>query len=156
MEYTYKDIIIDPEDERVKVGAYYFFGDGSKEVLMKANEGESEKLRSIQHDSNLPFDNGSLYWTCMIRDKEEKKKHVKLYDFSDPDTRRSLLGEPVRSKNDNKYLQDAIITGFTVEMESEDGEVWRCWLNGQDSFTAEEMFGYFEWHTGDPFCEEFR
>ena len=37
-EYTYKDVIIDPEDPRVEIGKEYYFGDFPKEALEYANK----------------------------------------------------------------------------------------------------------------------
>lgn len=36
--YSYKDVIIDPEDPRVEVGAEYYFEDMPKSVISNAQE----------------------------------------------------------------------------------------------------------------------
>lgn len=149
VEYSYKDIIIDPEEERVEVGAYYFFGDCAREVLRNTLIQTSTKLEAIHTDSNLPFDDGNCCYVCVIKDKEAKET-VKLYDFSDSDCRADLLGEAIQSKEEECDLQGAVITGFTMEMKAGGEKEWLCWFNGLHSCTAQELYDNWEFVDGTP------
>lgn len=42
-KYTYADLIIDPKDPRLEIGAYYYFGGNAVNALERANEGKKEK-----------------------------------------------------------------------------------------------------------------
>lgn len=76
-EYTFKDVIIDPEDPRVEIGMKYYRADFPKRVLHIANNDEDYfgTLESIDTESpETPFvvKTGSTYspWACLIRKKE--------------------------------------------------------------------------------------
>ena len=101
-EYTYADVIIDPEDPRVEIKkGYYYYGCTPKEVLEKANSnGSSFMVSSIDKSDDEPF------WimvvgtraTCIIRKKEPEKKYVP-FDLTKEEDRAKLRGAWIRKKN---------------------------------------------------------
>lgn len=55
-EYTYADVIIDPKDERVKIGEQYYTGGTPTEVLNHANdEYKTLKLAYLDYGDDFPF-----------------------------------------------------------------------------------------------------
>ena len=96
-EYTYKDVIIDPDDPRVEVGKEYWFSTNPNDCIRRANNANvSWILDKVEHD-NYPFSTGFDAWPCIIRKKETEKKYVP-FDLSDPEVRKSLLGSLIKSK----------------------------------------------------------
>lgn len=81
-EYTYKDVIIDPEDPRVEIGAYYYYGVNAVSALERANEGKNEKkLTWIYNGDDFDqqyifgfndekYGDGMLFTSFLIRKKE--------------------------------------------------------------------------------------
>lgn len=79
-EYTYADIIIDPNDPRLEnaIGKECYFSDYPKVLIEKAKNGLSEelyRLKSIDKKNCTPFmdDDCDDNWTCIIIKKEEPK-----------------------------------------------------------------------------------
>ena len=86
-KYTYADVIIDPEDPRVEVGAEYYFEDTAMEVLELAQDNVgSSKLEEI-YESNFPFKFKGVTdgYACIIRKKEPEKKYVPFDLFNEED-----------------------------------------------------------------------
>lgn len=80
-EYTYKDIIIDPDSEEAKnaVGEGCYFGSNPKTVLDFANCNEKKFLRvleCIKPEEDNPFYDYKYGFPCIIVKKEEPKKYV--------------------------------------------------------------------------------
>lgn len=78
-EYTYSDVIIDPNDERVKVGEKYWFGYSPNEALRHANNGdELQELSRLntEKSSEYPFvvysGDISANFEAMVKPKELK------------------------------------------------------------------------------------
>ena len=103
-EYTYADVIIDPNDPRVEIGKEYWFGSGPKQVIDKANgDNSTSMLREIRPNLERPFlfssdmnsDIGMA--PCMIRKKEPEKKYVP-FDLSKEEDKAKLRGAWVRVK----------------------------------------------------------
>lgn len=72
-EYGYKDIIVDPRDPRVEVGAEYYFGDNVGQLIHGARTGwKTGVLRDVCKvtDEYSPFYNGRSGFSCIIRKKE--------------------------------------------------------------------------------------
>ena len=75
--YTYEDIIMDPEDPRLEgaIGKECYFSDYPKNLLNNARSNSSDicRLKSIDKEEDAPFIDGeSDYgWTCIIIKKEE-------------------------------------------------------------------------------------
>lgn len=100
-KYTYEDIIIDPNDERAKVGEKYWFGDNLSFLLNDANAGrETFELTdvNIDFDTNRPFrivdTDGvtSANFRCLIKPKEPQVKYVP-FDLSKKEVRDKLRGK---------------------------------------------------------------
>lgn len=69
-QYTYEDVIIDPNDSRVEIGAKYYFADNPKECLDKANKRMFiYELKEIRN-GNFPFITEGTTWACIIREKK--------------------------------------------------------------------------------------
>lgn len=102
-EYTYKDVIIDPEDPRVEVGKEYYFGNNPSCLLRNISQLSADEGRLVMKDSAIepqssPFMSSENEWfVCLIRKKEPEKKYVP-FDLSDPEVRKSLLGSLIKSK----------------------------------------------------------
>ena len=80
-EYTYEDIIMDPEDPRLEdaIGKECWLSDYPKEVLDYARNNLKEfRLKSIEKEENFPFvdNNHEDNWALIIIKKEEPKKYV--------------------------------------------------------------------------------
>lgn len=82
-EYTYEDIIIDPNSEEAKnaVGKECYYEDNPTEVLNYARRGVShhlgilERINTEEKQVNW-FEVKSTGWACIIVKKEEPKKYV--------------------------------------------------------------------------------
>ena len=77
-EYTYEDIIMDPEDPRLEdaIGKECWLSDYPKEVLDYARNNLKEfRLKSIEKEENFPFvdNNHEDNWALIIIKKEEPK-----------------------------------------------------------------------------------
>ena len=98
-EYTYKDVIIDPEDPRVEIGKEYYFGDSPTSLLWGVRHGwEVRELIEVHKDapSSNPFYNGSSSFQCLIRKKEPEKKWTP-FDLTKEEDRAKLRGAWIRS-----------------------------------------------------------
>lgn len=76
-EYTYKDIIIDPEDPRLEgaIGKECYFNDSPKMILEHANNNSPNNffsLKEINKNNEYPFTDGKYedVWTLIIIKKE--------------------------------------------------------------------------------------
>lgn len=102
-EYTYKDVIIDPEDPRVEIGKEYYSSNNIIVALFKANEGNETfcyRLISVQEGDYGPFRMDKEEPSCfdfLIRKKEPEKRYVP-FDLSLPEDREKLRGAWVRMK----------------------------------------------------------
>ena len=107
-EYSYKDVIIDPNDPRVEIGKEYYFGDTPREALNKANGNETSLiLDSIYNvESNYrPFYFGRDaldFCSCIIRKKEPEKKYVP-FDLNDMEQIFELCGCWLVDKDHGDY-----------------------------------------------------
>lgn len=82
-EYTYADIIMDPEDPRLEgaIGKECYFNDSPKMILEHANNNSPNNffsLKEINKNNEYPFTDGKYedVWTLIIIKKEEPKKYV--------------------------------------------------------------------------------
>lgn len=102
-EYNYKDVIIDPKDSRVEIGAEYWFGMTPKDCIGKANSGKMTGRLAFMADEDKPFgchtgSAHSLSFPCIICKKEPKKKLVP-FDLLNEEDRAKLRGAWVRSRD---------------------------------------------------------
>lgn len=101
-KYTYADVIIDPNDERVEIGKEYYCHDIPIDTLKEANDdSDTGILTDVIVDSTRPFqmDNNETIssWACIIRKKEPEKKYVP-FDLSKEEDRAKLRGAWIRQK----------------------------------------------------------
>ena len=113
-EYTYADVIIDPNDLRVEIGKEYYWADIAYDVLKMANkDGGTGTLEKVSHDSDLPFViKTDCSCACLIRKKEPKKRYVP-FDLSKEEDRARLRGAWVRHKQNPD--RENLITGLGDE-----------------------------------------
>lgn len=71
-EYTYKDVIIDPEDPRVEIGKEYYFSNNPSVCISKTNSnGFYDRLYDIDVEDDYPFRTENCgRFACIIRKKE--------------------------------------------------------------------------------------
>lgn len=79
-EYTYEDIIMDPNDPRLEgaIGKVCYFNDSPKMILEHANNNSPNNffsLKEINKNNEYPFTDGKYedVWTLIIIKKEEPK-----------------------------------------------------------------------------------
>lgn len=123
-EYTYKDVIIDPEDPRVEIGKEYYWGESPRKTIDRANnKGCALPLFLVDRDEEYTFpfyfcqgglEGGSHF---LILKKEPEKKYVP-FDLSNEEVRKSLEGRWIKS-TDCEYQ----ISGFH-SYDGEDGTEW--------------------------------
>ena len=114
-EYTYKDVIIDPEDPRVEVGKEYYAATSISSALRAANAGNESLLVNLDSVNREPtrtlitskpftvsYKHGNGGDTdFIIRKKEPEKKYVP-FDLSLKEDRDRLKGEWVRKKDNSE------------------------------------------------------
>ena len=149
-EYTYKDVIIDPEDPRVEIGKEYWMDNIPSECLRSANEDKTTlTLNKIEPNRPWPFystKSGSC--VCIIRKKEPEKKYVP-FDLSDPEVRKGLRGKVITAKDTtfSRYIE-AVIGCFELRDTKVDGVDCQCWfMNG---ISAEELMNDWKFEDGSP------
>ena len=157
-EYTYADVIIDPDDPRAEIGKEYYFGITPKEAMgyAKAN-GRGAILNSVDAPSEDPFflDAFNEGYPCIIRKKEPEKRYVP-FDLSDALVREELWGKRIvinepYSIGGKPYKREvhAMITGFTYCMDGEPKDDWV--INaGECSLNAEEALEYAHFYDETP------
>lgn len=105
-EYTFADVIIDPEDPRVEIGAEYYFGSNPILVIRFARQDSRMTkhdgvLSKVRKDADLPFvDDDGFLFPCIIRKKEKKYVPFKL---SDRDALSKLMGCWLIDKDHGDY-----------------------------------------------------
>lgn len=115
-EYTYADVIIDPNDERVKIGEKYYMGGTPNDVLESANEANDFFLNiliDINNKDMFPFigNSNNGYYGCLIKPKESQAKYVP-YDLSKKEVRDKLRGKWIVRKGSDA---ERLITSFTTD-----------------------------------------
>lgn len=120
-EYTYKDIIIDPEDPRVEIGAKYWFGVNPRDCIDKANSGKLAARLDFIEDSEKPFGHYSseaypICFPCMIHKKELKKEPEKYvpFDLSQEKDRNMLRGKFLIQLHVGNFApEERLVVGFS-------------------------------------------
>ena len=142
-EYTYKDVIIDPEDPRVEIGAKYWVGKTPTEVLLNARaEAVTIILSYVDETLFAPFVASALDgegFSCLIRKKEPEKKYVP-FDLSKEEDRSFLKGRWIKTDGDEEQ-----ITGF----ERDDDGVWHIKISA-DYLLSEDMLNLWKFDDGLP------
>ena len=152
-EYTYKDVIIDPEDPRVEIGAEYCFGDIPQNLVEAANSDNDFwiRLEKVSVSDGFHFKSAGGGWkSCIIRKKEPEKKYMP-FDLSKEEVRESLWGKRIIVKDGDKLLSGeyipmeiyALIIGFIHCPDGEPKDNWTIDI-GTYSLTAEEALERIE------------
>ena len=123
-KYTYADVIIDPNDPRVEIGAEYYFEDTAMEVLELAQDNVgSSKLEEIYESSNFPFKFKGVTdgFPCIIRKKEYTENDI-ITDVSDPRLKdaigntvyvaHKLYGSVVDNANNNDSAHKGVLVNL--------------------------------------------
>ena len=122
-KYTYADVIIDPNDPRVEIGAEYYAANSINGALKAANEGNEgllAKLDSVYREPTrtlitsesftISYKHGNGGKTdFLIRKKEPVTKYVP-FDLSKEEDRARLRGAWVRHKQNPE--RENLITGL--------------------------------------------
>lgn len=141
-KYTYDDVIIDPDDPRVEIGAEYYFGENAGSVISQAKEDSDYHKGTLTavNNSNFPFlDDEDSRYPCIIRKKESKKKYVP-FDISKEEDRNFLKGRWIKTDGDEEK-----ITGF----ERDDDGVWHIKISA-DYLLSEDMLNLWTFEDGTP------
>ena len=159
-EYTYKDVIIDPEDPRVEIGEKYYFALRADICIDYANSDKAVNfLDAIDTSGNsYPFIIAQKAYPFIIR-KKEIVRHYVPFDLSDAVVREQLWGKrivindpySVAGKTFKREVH-SMITGFTFctgeESEGPEGD-WE--INaGECSLNAEEALKYAHFYDETP------
>ncbi len=149
-EYTYKDVIIDPDDPRVEIGKEYYGNSSPFEVLREANGSKDvAELEEVLNDRRGIFKTSYGYYPCIIRKTEPVKKYVP-FDLSDPEVRKSLRGRTIKTNNrpENTRYVELQISCFECIDEGAEGNDSTHWLvNGFDEV---ELFDFWKFEDGSP------
>lgn len=144
-EYTYKDIIIDPEDPRVEIGAKYWVGKTPTEVLLNARtEAVTIILSYVDETLFAPFIASALDgegFPCIIREKEPEKKYVP-FDLSLPEDGEAIRGKWIRNKNSGSEYQVIFI------LHNNRGTY--IYLSNGKTRTALQLLDHYEFLDGAP------
>ena len=145
-KYTYADVIIDPNDPRVEIGAEYYYCDNPSTCLERANKKDVAHLAVLEKvypDAIGHFFIDDAYSICIIRKKEPVKRYVP-FDLSDAAVREQLWGKRIVINaaymvgNENIFREiHSTITGFTCCQDGEPKDDWTIDA-GDYSLTAEE------------------
>ena len=127
-KYTYKDIIIDPQDERLNgaIGKEVYYSDNPSQALIYANTDKlAGKLVQIYKTNVSPFGivdgREKNIYVCIILKKEPEVEYVP-FDLSKKEDREALRDKWTR----HKYLKIELkITNFEIQ----DG-IW--YANGRE------------------------
>ena len=145
-EYTYKDVIIDPEDPRVEIGKEYYSAITSNDVLDFANHNEElAKLIEVDPAIKYPFHIKSDCcdcWTCLLIRKKEPEKRYVPFDLSKEEDREFLRYKWIRCKR-NDF--ESCITAFKYH----DTE-WKAHVPQQGLRNGEQLLDNYEFMYGSP------
>lgn len=89
-EYTYADVIIDPDDPRAEIGKEYYFGDNPTCLLKDISQLSAQEGKLILKDlaieaQSSPFmSSGNKWFVCIIRKKMEYTEADIISDLNDP------------------------------------------------------------------------
>lgn len=140
-KYTYKDVIIDPNDARAKIGEKYYTGYTPTNCVQNANKEELlTELVKNRLEGNFPFliknTAGTGYVCCLIKPKGPKIKYVP-FDLSKKEDRDFLRGKWIRHK---KYSTEILIDCFSID-------TGKWYVNG---YSAKPLFDNFTFLDGTP------
>lgn len=157
-EYTYKDVIIDPNDPRVEIGAEYYFGNNPGCLLrsisqLSASEGTLVMKDSAIEAQSSPFMSSENEWfVCIIRKKEPEKKYVP-FDLNNPEDRKALMGKTIKANNRpfSRQYVELVISCFELVDEGAEGVSGYWMANG---IKEDELFHNWTFLDGSPCGKE--
>ena len=134
-KYSYKDVIIDPEDPRVEIGAEYYYGICPTSTINWANKrGRGDVLIAVDKKAMDPFifsKDPEVVSACIIR-KKESKKHYVPFDLSNPEARNSLRGKFLIQLRVGSFTpEEKMVVGFSEDSAVIGGYKPECY-NGHD------------------------
>lgn len=144
-EYTYKDVIIDPEDPRIEIGKgkKYYFGCLPRDVLEKANTNSSliGELKEIRKEDDFPFVFMGFTdgFSCVIRKKEPEKRYVP-FDLSKEEDRDALRGKWVKLDQDGFFYEFQITEFIRI---CDEASTYMVRLPNGSQKTGEELLLFF-------------
>ena len=142
-EYTYKDVIIDPDDPRVEIGKEYYFGCLPRDVLKKANTNSSliGELKEIRKEDDFPFVFMGFTdgFSCVIRKKEPEKRYVP-FDLSKEEDRDALRGKWVKLDQDGFFYEFQITEFIRI---CDEASTYMVRLPNGSQKTGEELLLFF-------------
>nr|DAI52524.1 MAG TPA: hypothetical protein [Caudoviricetes sp.] len=128
-EYTYADVIIDPNDERVKIGEKYYMGGTPNEVLESANEANDFFINTLIEIGNVkcwyPFEGeNQRVYCCLI-----KPKNTTPYDVIKDEIEKALEAKGWRQTESVKrfsiYVRDSGSPFYSsISINSEKGKIF--------------------------------
>lgn len=159
-EYTYEDIIMDPEDPRLEgaIGKECYFGDYPTKLIGKARINSStslSRLKSVRKDKSYPFtDNDDYNWIFIIIKKEEPKPKPKYVPFENVteflDAHRSALGclneEACYLSNNGIWLKGKASKAYY--MVTKIWDIGVLLVDDSDEITWEELLEYYTFLDG--------
>lgn len=152
--YSYADVIIDPDDPRVEIGAEYYMADYVTSVLNAANNcGRGDKLIGVRHGAKKPFICQGVAWACLIR-KKDHKKYVP-FDLSKPEVRDGLRGKWIKRSHislASNLCLETIIVDFEQVDEGAEGIDSIYWT--ANGINSHELFEDWTFLDGTPCGEE--
>lgn len=149
-KYTYEDIIINPEDPRLEIGAEYYYCYNPLYCLLRANNNEVAHLAVLEKvypNIKEPFFIDDVYSICIIRKKEPEKKYVQ-FDLSRPEVRESLMMKKIINKDD--FSEEVIWRFMNVLSDAEENT--REWIIN-NSIHENDLLKHWTFSDGTP-CGE--
>ena len=163
-EYTYEDIIMDPEDPRLEdaIGKECWLSDYPKEVLDYARNNLKEfRLKSIEKEENFPFvdNNHEDNWAVVIIKKEEPKKYVPFETLDEFIESYKKVEERINYSKAEDYIASC---GMWLRFNNDDvicavTEIWADGVFlGHDHMKIkwEELFNFYTFMDGSPCGKE--
>ena len=140
-EYSYADVIIDPEDPRVEIGGKYYFDDSPYQCICNANNNAiSYTLQGVDVGSYRPFIHDCIGFICLIRKKEPEKKYVP-FDLLNEEDRAKLRGAWIREKDSGR---ERSITGLFLDEKPPYVEI------SDEGYSSEYLLENYEFVDGTP------
>ena len=162
-EYTYEDIIMEPEDPRLEgaIGKVCYFSDYPKNVLYYArNNSTVDRLKSINKESACPFvDEHKASWAVAIIKKEEPKKYVPFETLDEFIESYKKAEERITYSNTRDYIASC---GMWLRFNNDDvlcavTEIWTDGVFlGHDHMKIkwEELFNFYTFMDDTPCGKE--
>lgn len=121
-EYTYADVIIDPEDPRVEIGATYYFALGAQACIEYANSGRRKNtLDGVDKSGEYnPFITDEKDYPFIIRKKEPSYAEHQAKWIADNDVKK---GDKVRIARKADSKEDGWGNNWNPDMDEAVGKV---------------------------------